>query len=103
MDAVTLNAMVSEDRRLIVDLPDDIPVGPVKLVIQPMDAPIGGKHELTWEEARAKLMAAGRLAVNLDIPDDLEDISDEELEELSKLAAGGRSAQEIIDEDRGEY
>ncbi|MCC7451732.1 MAG: hypothetical protein IT324_30265 [Anaerolineae bacterium] len=39
MDAVTLNAVVSEDRQLIVDLPDDIPVGPVKLVIQPVDAP----------------------------------------------------------------
>lgn len=103
MDAVTLNAVVSEDRRLIVDLPDNIPAGPVKLVIQPVDTPIGNKHELTWEEARAKLMAAGRLAINLGIPDDLEDISDEELEELSKLAAGGRSAQEIIDEDRGEY
>ncbi len=39
MDAVTLNAIVSEDRRLIVDLPDAIPAGPVKLVIQPVDTP----------------------------------------------------------------
>jgi hypothetical protein len=52
------------------------------------------------EEARAKLRAAGRLSVDLNGPDDYETLSDEELDELGRLAPGAPTAQEIIEEDR---
>jgi hypothetical protein len=34
MDAITLSARVTEDHRLIVDLPPEIPAGPVELVVR---------------------------------------------------------------------
>ena len=36
MVAVRLSALVNEKHQLIVTLPDDLPVGPVELVLQPV-------------------------------------------------------------------
>ncbi len=50
---------------------------------------------------RAKLLAANFLVTDLGIPDELEDISDEELEELGRLPPGSPTAEQLIDEGRG--
>ena len=58
MTIVTIDAQVGPDRRLIYILPPSVPVGPVKLSIQPIEDPLPA---LTREEARRRLSAAGKL------------------------------------------
>jgi len=100
MDAITLDAVVGEDRRLVVELPANVPVGPVKLVIQPVEQ-AAGEPPLTLETARARLAAAGRLSTSHHPPAGTVPLSAEERERLSKLFAGPRSVLDLINEDRG--
>src|SRR5258708_5423126 len=103
MDAITLSAVIGEDRRLVIQLPDNAPVGPVKVVIE------AEKHEAiefvnpAREAARTKLLAAGKLVMDQGIPDNFEISSPDELEHIGRLLAGGRSTMDLIDEDRGAY
>jgi hypothetical protein len=50
-----------------------------------------------------KLRAAGLLVTDLEIPADLEPVSDEEIAVLGVLPPGARSSEEILDEERGPY
>jgi hypothetical protein len=62
MKPITVKAVIDENHRLIVDLPDDVPVGPVELVIMPErseanESPANGNdgeltQDITREEAR---------------------------------------------------
>ncbi len=36
MASITLTATITEDRHLEIDLPEDVPVGPVELIIKPL-------------------------------------------------------------------
>ncbi len=100
MDAITLDAVVSEDRRLVVDLPANVPVGPVELVIQPVEQ-AAGEQPLTLEAARARLAAAGRLSTTHHPPAGTVPLSAGERERLSKLFAGPRTVLDLVNEDRG--
>lgn len=102
-NSIVIHTTIGEDRHLVLDLPADTPVGPVELVIRPKQAASEPVCELTREEARARLLAAGALVTNLGIPDDIKPISDEELLELGKMPPGARPSEELIDEDRGLY
>ena len=57
MDTITLTAVVGEDRRLVIDLPPDAPTGPIEVTIRA--ATPQPEKQLTREEARARLRAAG--------------------------------------------
>ncbi|MBX3085950.1 MAG: hypothetical protein KF716_30220 [Anaerolineae bacterium] len=110
MNAITLNMTVGKDRKLIIDLPDDVPEGPIKLTIQSMNAPVveeTEEAEPTLEEIRAMLAAAGSLVTDLsiyDIPEDLTPLSEEELDELTRdIPALSKPVEEQIAEDRGDY
>jgi hypothetical protein len=94
MVAIRLSAMVSKDRRLIVDLPDDVPVGPVELIVQPL--PVNQAPSV-----RELLLAAGVLAHYDDLDEDADYVADDELEQLGTLPPGSPSALELIDDDRG--
>ena len=99
MDVMTITTTVQPDRRLVVNLPDDVPVGATLQVVirQPQET------ASALESARTLLAAAGKLA-DLGIADDeVEDIGDDELEQLGKLAPGARSSSELLDEERGTY
>ncbi|MBN1285626.1 MAG: hypothetical protein JXB47_09525 [Anaerolineae bacterium] len=102
MDAITLSVVIGEDRRLVINLPDTIPTGLVELVIRPVQPVDRAALHAEREAARQKLLAAGLLATDLGIPDDLEPYSDEELEQIV-LPPGARPSEELIDEDRGLY
>ncbi len=96
MDAVILQAIVDKDHRLIVDLPPDMPIGPVTVTIQPTG------QSLSVEEARRRLAAAGYLSTSLYVSDDAEQISDEEMERLGRLFADkDQSFADLVDKDRG--
>ena len=77
---------------------------PVRLVEgQEVTITIEPPVELTPEEVKARLRAAGILADVDDIPEDIEELSEEERERLGRLFLGDRPSEELIDEDRGEY
>ncbi len=105
MDAIRIPVVVGEDRRLVIDLPADMPVGPAELVIRPLEQQGSGDapKNPAREAARAKLLAAGALATDLGIPDDIAPLSEQELDRLGRLLAQGRSTLDMINEDRREY
>ena len=103
MNAVTLSVVVGEDRQLVIKLPEEIPVGPVELVIRPAPSIDQVALRAARDAARQKLLAAGVLATDLGIPDDLESLSDAALENLIRLPQGARASEELIDEDRGPH
>lgn len=95
MNAIRIHITVGEDRRLVIDLPDEVPLGPAELIIQPEKAqPVS---------ARDRLMQAGILVHpdEIGISEDIDYASDEELEWLGQLAPGTPPAEVLIDEDRG--
>ncbi len=103
MKTVTLRATVDEERQLRVDVPAEIPIGPVELVIRSLaDAPSEGTG-LTRETARAKLAALGLLGAGQYAPPDAVPLSAEERERIGQLFAGIEPLAALIDEDRGLY
>jgi hypothetical protein len=92
MQSITLTAIVDENGHLEVDVP--LPPGPVEVVIRPVE-----QQDINREEAVARLKAAGLLDDERPSPDALE-VSDEELERLSKVFASERPISELIEEDR---
>lgn len=104
---ITLTATIDENHRLTLDLPDDIPAGEVEVIIRQLPtsqtngqpAPSG---EMTRDELREKLRAAGLLMEGNFAPLDAEELSAEEESHLADLAGQGRPLSEIIIEEREE-
>lgn len=102
MDAIKLSVVIGQDRRLVVQLPDDTPLGPAEIVIKPSESAAESANPAR-EAAKAKLLAMGKLSIDASIPSDLEVPTNDELARIGHLLAGGRSTLDIINEDRGEY
>lgn len=100
MYAIKLTAAIGEDRRLVIDLPADAPTGDVELIIREV-MPKTADNTIAREIARAKLQTI--LVRDLGIPDDIEMMSDDDLEMLGQLPPGARSSEELVDEDRGQW
>lgn len=97
MNSITIDAQVSADRRLIYTLPPEVPVGRVKLVIQAVE-----EQPLTREEARRRLLAAGKLVTTPIAPKDAIALSDDERNHLAQLFGGGpETTLDIINQERG--
>ena len=102
MDAIIIDAEVGQDHRLIYELPPEVPVGPVRLVIQPVEAPPAQTgRELTREEARRRWQAAGKTLKERLVPEGVVRSSEAEDRRLSALFGQGSSLEELIDQDRG--
>lgn len=102
MDAIIIDAQVGQDHRLIYELPPEVPVGPVKLVIQPLTDPsIQTGQGLTREEARRRLLAAGLLMTERVAPEGAVESNEQEHQRLATLFGQGPSLEDLIDEDRG--
>jgi hypothetical protein len=103
MRTVTLKAIIGEDRHLAIDLPDEIPAGPIEVTIQPVPPPIESvpEGEMTRERARALLAAAGRLSTAKHAPPDAVPLTDEEREEIGREFGALGPVSELIIEDRG--
>ncbi len=102
MDAIIIEAEVGQDHRLVDEFPPEVPVGRVKLMIQPLEKPTAvAKTPLTREAARAKMQAAGILSTAHRAPEGTVPLSDEELQRLGQAFAGGTPLDQMIDEDRG--
>jgi hypothetical protein len=106
MDAIRLSGVVNENHELIVTLPDDIPVGPVELVLQPIASANEAVQEPTTERerVRAQLMAAGLLVKpeDLGISPSVKPLPLEERLKIGQMPPGARPVEALVDEDRGE-
>jgi len=101
-----LEGRVGQDHRLIVEVPPEIPVGPVEVTIRALansGAPRWPSENPEREALRARLLAAGRLVTERFAPDDAIPLSDAELQRLGTLPPGARPSEDLIDEDRGAY
>lgn len=102
MDAEPIPVLVGEDRRLVIDVPPNVPVGPADVVIVPRNGR-RTRTTLAREVARAKLRAAGALSTIVYAPADTRPTTEDELLRLGQLAPGARPSEELIDEGRGIY
>jgi hypothetical protein len=97
---ITVSAVIGEDRRLVVDLPADTPTGKVNLIIFPAPTPSTNPAR---ESLRAKLLAAGALRTRVDVPSDAVPLRLEERIRLGTIPPGSPTAEELVNEDRGEW
>lgn len=103
MPSITLTGVVDENGHLSLDVPPDIPPGPVQVVVRPAaengesEAPLKPQSR-EWIEA--KLRQAGLLAEE-EFPDAFE-LSLEEEVRLGTLLKGPRPVEDYINEDREE-
>ena len=103
MTSIKLQATVGEDRRLVIDLPPEVPVGEVEIEIRPQPADLPPQSgELTREEARARLLAAGALVTWIHAPEGTVPLTPEELLEVGTLPPGATPTDQLIFDDREE-
>src|SRR5215813_4547464 len=101
MASIELSMVIGEDRR--IQLPDNVPIGPAKLVIEPQQPQQRESINQAREAARAKLLAAGFLVTNIHAPEGTVPLTVEERMRIGQLPPGARPSDELIIEDRGEY
>ncbi len=104
MPGITIEAEVGRDHRLIDVLPPEVPVGRVKLVIEPIEEYAADKKQpLTRDEARRRLQAAGMLVTERLAPEGAVESDETEHGRLIELFGQGPSSDQLIDEDRGPH
>jgi hypothetical protein len=108
MSLIKLSVWVGEDKKLTIDLPAEIPVGPVDVVVIPYETippTYASKYPDDWvekrEQFRQKLLEAGRLSTAHTASPDTVPLSPGELLRIGTLPPGARPTDELIDEDRG--
>jgi hypothetical protein len=101
MATVHLNTSVGSDRKLIVQLPEDIPPGDVELIVRSTQ-PVAQNGQSARDAAKAKLLQAGALVVNFEVPEGAVRLSVEERMRLGKLPLDAPDSLDLIHEDRGE-
>ncbi len=106
MTTIRLSAVVNEKHELIVTLPDDVPVGPVELLLQPIPTSTETLTEPTTERERihARLKAAGLLVNPQDfgISPSVKALPLDDRLRIGKMPPGARPVEDLIDEDRGD-
>jgi hypothetical protein len=105
MSTITLNVVVGEDRHLAIDLPEEIPAGPIEVTIRSVVAQANDAsgEPLTLERARALLAAAGMLSTAFHAPPGTVELTPEERHKLGQYYVGPEEMSVLIDEDRGKY
>lgn len=102
MKPIKLTAEVDESRRLIIDLPDDMPLGTVEVVIQQVSfEPLDPSQPLIREEVKRRMQALGLMA-EIDVPPDAVELSEQERHHIWRLVADKRSTLDLVNEDREE-
>ena len=101
MVAVKLSAIVDENRRLVIDVPAEIPSGDVEIIIRPAEHVEDIQPKTAREIAYAVLLAANALVTDVDAPPDIRPLSPEELLEIGELPEDALPSLDLINEDRG--
>jgi len=100
-----LSGMIHDARHLIVDLPPEVPSGPVEITLRTASDP---EAESTADSSdrhlvRARLRAAGFLSEMRFAPDDAQPLSEAERLRVGVLPPGVRPSEELIAEDRDRF
>jgi hypothetical protein len=102
MDAITIEAEVGHDYRLVNALPPEVPVGRVRLVIEPIEEALTPSGQpLTREEAHRRWKTAGKMLTQRLTPEGTVESNEVEDRRLADLFGQGISLDQLIDEDRG--
>lgn len=103
MQPITITAIVDEKRRIMIDLPDNVPTGTVKITVETVVEDELSDPKTRREQLIAKLNAAG-IAVSNDkyAPPDAVPLSQAERERIGRQLAAGKSSLELINEEREE-
>jgi hypothetical protein len=104
MVALHFSVTIGEDRRLVIDLPPEVPVVPAEVTLQAELSPLPTRTtHITREAIMAALRESGLLAEpdEMGIEDDPDIYTDEELATVVTLMPGARPSHELVDEDRG--
>jgi hypothetical protein len=97
MQAYTTTVYVDEKRRVLIDLPPDIPIGEVQIKVEVVTS--------ETMNVRESLRAAGLLAEAPLTDEEMlmaEEVSEEEEWELGLRIAGPRPVEDYVNEDREE-
>jgi hypothetical protein len=103
MDSIILSVEIEENRRLVIDLPPNTPVGQAELIIKPHGEQSAQPSNPAREAARAKLLAVGALSTTHRAPEGTTELTLEESQRIWSQFSGGPSLDDLINEDRGEY
>ncbi|MHB8624860.1 MAG: hypothetical protein ACYDBJ_00520 [Aggregatilineales bacterium] len=106
VDAITLVYEVKDDRRLVIDVPAELPIGTMQVTLTPLETVENVAASVinpAREAARAKLLAAGLFSTAYETIDVAPPLSEAEQERLKSLFSQGRTSDELIDEERGSY
>ncbi len=103
---IVINAVVGEDRRLIIDLPPDTPTGSVTVMVAPTQREAVAEASLTTvnperERLRAILLAAGKLGT-AHYDEVVNYPQDDDWMTAGKLPIGTPSSEETLRELRGD-
>lgn len=102
MDAITIEAEVGHDHRLVNALPPEVPVGRVRLIIEPLEEmPTPSNHPLSREEAYRRWREAGKTLTQRLTPEGVSESNEDEDRRLADLFGQGMTLDQLIDEDRG--
>ena len=85
METLTLSVEIHADRRLVIDIPADFPIGVVELTIRRPDSALPIQINPEREALRAKLLAAGLLETSYEIPLGAVPLSEDALMEMGRL------------------
>ncbi len=102
MVTIQLSAIVDKNGQLTVKVPDNIPPGPINIIIQSPDTSTSPKINAAREAARAKLAAAGLLSSAHRLPPNTRIPTDAEVNAAGILPPNARPSEELINEDRNE-
>jgi hypothetical protein len=103
MTQIRLSAVVGEDRRLVIDLPAETPLGPVELTIRPLAAAecAASQSERAEREAlRARMREADFLSTVRFVHDTVRGLGDDERARAGTMPAGARPSEQLVAEDR---
>lgn len=101
-----LSVTVGEDRRIVIDLPPDTPIGPAQIALVLRPAEVTETPQIVnpaREAARAKLLAAGKLSTIWRALEGYKPLSVDERMVIGTLPANAPSSEQLVNEDRGEY
>jgi hypothetical protein len=102
MVTIQLSAIVDKNGQLTAKVPDNVPPGPINIIIQSPESSSTEKLSSARDAARAKLAAAGLLSTAHRLPPNTRIPSDAEVEAAGKLPADARPSEDLINEDRNE-
>ena len=106
---ITIAAVIDENRKLIIDLPPDVPTGNVEieLIVRPIaqvdETAALAAWQAEYNRLRAKLVAAGALSTIWKAPEGAVELSEEALWELGQIPSDAPSSEQLVREDRGDY